>query len=486
MLVSLLVNNAMVSISIFFDKRNMPTGRFQVKWSVYFESKQKLYATGLVVDESDATFLKANKSGLSGRIKDERLRNLWNQVYGESYIDDLGLKKEGLLYKAKAILAKIESYFTFEIFARSIAGDFTPEDSTPTDTDMIVALLNRAKTLREQGDIGNAALHESTASSLRRYSVFARLAKDVNKVTLPIMAITSQFLRNYEKWMLTYGKAPQSKNGKEKPASITTVSIYTRYMRVIWNEAKGDQVVNSENYPFSTKQKKGYKIASVVNKKKALNKDHISEIFEYKCDPDSPRCQYRDLWLLVYMCNGINIMDLCKLRNGDYQPSTGIMEFYRDKTFETKRDNMSKATIYLLPEAIQIIERWRNENRDPDEHLFDFLPVGADPETEKKTVNQVTWKINWHMRAIAKELEFGFKVRVYEARHSFATALMNAGAPLKFIQDSFIHGSPLTTQKYLSSFDDENAVKYVAGIVPARVRESVQQAIDEKQNSQES
>ncbi|MBO9617345.1 MAG: phage integrase SAM-like domain-containing protein [Dyadobacter sp.] len=476
------------SISVYFDKRNMPTGRFQVKWSVYSNGKQKMYATGLVVDQSDVTFLKANKAGLSGRVKDERLRNLWNQVYGESYVDELtGLVREGLLYRARNVIAKIESYFTFEIFARVIAGDYTPEDVTPTDSDMIVALTKRAAELKAQGDISNASLHESTASSLRRFAFYEKLAKSVDSVSLPIMAITANFLKRYEKWMLTYGKAPQSKNGKEKPASITTVSIYTRYMRVIWNEAKGDKIVKGEDYPFHTKEKKkGYKIASVINKKKALNKDHISEIFEYKCDPGSPREKYRDLWLLVYMCNGINIMDLCKLRNSDYVPSTGIMEFFRDKTFDTKRDNMSKATIYLLPEAIQIIDKWRNENRRPEEHLFDFLPINTGAEEEKKIVNQVTWKINWHMRAIAKDLNFGFKVRVYEARHSFATALMNAGAPMKFIQDAFIHGSPLTTQKYLSSFDDENAAQYVAGIVPAKVRESVRRAIDEKQESQDS
>lgn len=464
----------------------MPTGRFQVKWSVYFDSKQKLYASGLVVDEPDANFLKAYKSGLSGRIKDERLRNLWNQVYGESYINDLGLTKEGLLHRAKSVISKIESYFTFEIFARSVAGDFTPEGVIPTDSDMIVALLNRSKALKGQGDIASASLHESTASSLRRYAVYAQLAKDVNSVTLPIMAITSQFLRNYEKWMLSYGKAPQSKDGKEKPASITTVSIYTRYMRIIWNEAKGDSIVSADSYPFSTKQKKGYRIASVINKKKALNQERIAQIFEYPCESGSPRQKYRDLWLLVYMCNGINIMDLCKLRNRDYMRDQGIIEFFRDKTIETKRDNLSKITIYLLPEAIEIIERWRGGGKDSENRLFDFLPDGADAESEKKIVNQVTWNINRHMRYVVRDLNFDFPVRVYEARHSNATALMNAGAPLKFIQNAYAHGSPLTTQKYLASFEDEQALKYVSGIIPTRIRESVKNTIDEQQSRQES
>ncbi len=477
------------TVTLYFDRRRMKEGHCSLKYAVYFDGKQKEYSAGLILTDEEAKFLKDNERGLSGRIRDEARRNLWNRVYGETYVEEVtGVSKAGILHKARTAIARIESYFTFELFARTVAGDYTPEDVTPTDSDMIVALTKRASALREQGDISNGNLHDSTASSLRRFAVYSKLAKSVDNVSLPIMAITSSFLKQYEKWMLTYGKAPQSESGKEKPASITTVSIYTRYMRIIWNEAKGDKTANAEDYPFHTKEKKkGYKIASVLNTKKALNKEHIADIFEYPCEQGSPRQKYRDMWLLVYMCNGINIMDLCKLRTRDYMPSKGVIEFYRDKTIETKRDNIAKITIYLLPEAVQIIEQWRGDGRDPEDRLFDFLPARADPETEKRVVNQVTWNINRHMRLIARDLKFDFPVRVYEARHSNATALMNAGAPLKFIQDAYGHGSPLTTQKYLASFEDENAARYVSSVVPARVRESIQkQSQSDNKESQDS
>ncbi|MCE6992124.1 tyrosine-type recombinase/integrase [Dyadobacter sp. CY323] len=483
------------SVSLYFDKRRMRDGYCSIKYVVYYRGKQKEYATGIEITNDEAEFLREFKGGITGRFKDSK-RELWNQVYADSYIDqNTGHEKEGLLFKAKKIIAKIEDYFTFEIFARTLAGDFVPEDTTPTDADMIVALMTRGKALREQGDISNGSLHESTAASLRRYAVYAKLAKTPEAATLPIMIITPLFLRNYEKWMLQFGKAPKFKvDGKrrtstevamakekvvkESPASITTVSIYTRYIRKIWNDAKSENDKFLASYPFANKSKKGYKIANVLNTKKALNKEQIADIFEYACEYGSSRQKYRDMWLLVYMCNGINIMDLCKLRNKDYIPSSGLIEFYRDKTFETKRKDVAKITIYLLPEAEQIIEQWRSDDRDPDDHLFDFLKTSADPEEEKKVVNQVTWNINRHMRLIAKDLKFNFPVRVYEARHSNATALMNAGAPLKFIQDSYGHGSPLTTQKYLSSFEDENAAKYVASVIPARVREAVKVQIE--------
>lgn len=450
----------------------MPTDSYSVKWSVYFDGKQKQFASGLVLQKKDVEFLKANKSDLSGRVKDDRLRNLWHQVYGVSYTDEItGQQKTGILHHGRTIISQIEKYFTFEIFSQAVAGKFIPEGKEATNSDILIALTKRGELLRSQGDVSNGNLHDSTVSSLKRYAVYANLAKNIEKVQLPIQIITPQFLRNYEKWMLKRGKAPQSSEGEEKPASITTVAFYIRNVRKIWNEAIEDGIVNISDYPFG---KNGYKIPDVKNKKKALSKDVISALYNYQCKPGSPREKWRDMWFLIYFGNGINTMDLCTLKNSDYNVKENVISFFRDKTMETKRENMQKIEIVLNDDLIAIVQKWRSDNKRPSSFLFPFLPDDVSPEREKALVNQVTKNINEHMAKIVKELNLDIKVRTYEARHSFASALKEAEAPIGYISEKLGHNNTKTTERYLNSFEKAGKDKYLNALIPKARQEEVE------------
>jgi hypothetical protein len=79
------------SASIFFDSRRMKDEMFSVKISVYFNGKQKLVPTGFMLPSKDVNFLKKNKFGLSGRIKDDDQRNLWNMIYGDGQFNGVTL-----------------------------------------------------------------------------------------------------------------------------------------------------------------------------------------------------------------------------------------------------------------------------------------------------------------------------------------------------------------------------------------------------------
>jgi integrase len=460
------------SISIHYDGRNLPEGRHSVRWSVYHSGKQKTYTTGIVLDESDVVFLKANKDSLSGRIKDDEKRNLWSKIYGETYIDYLsGERKESILAQGKRILATIESYFTFEIFGQAITGNLKVESKAPTESDLIKALEDRGALLKSQGDGSNGALHESAAASLRRYAVYAKLARSKSSAILPLMVITPTFLKNYERWMLKYGKAPKKENSPETPASISTASIYCRYIRKIWNDAIDSKIVSAENYPFKTAHKTGFKIASVLNEKKAIPEDVLAQLFAYEAAPESSRQKWLDMWLFIYMGNGINTMDLCKLENNDLNMEEMTITFFRDKTIDTKRSNMKKIIISILPEMIPIIDKWRNTDRSPHSRLFPYLPKDATPEREKLLVNQVTRNINDHLKRIAKELGLDMKIKTYQARHTFATMLATTNAPLKYISEKYGHGSMKTTELYIGSIKGKATESYLSNIVPKRKQE---------------
>ncbi|MCF0073994.1 hypothetical protein LZD49_26165 [Dyadobacter sp. CY261] len=51
-------------------------GCASVKLSIYYNSQQKQYATGIILNDKQLDFLAKNKAGLTGKVRDEGLRNL--------------------------------------------------------------------------------------------------------------------------------------------------------------------------------------------------------------------------------------------------------------------------------------------------------------------------------------------------------------------------------------------------------------------------
>jgi integrase len=443
----------------------MPSGSYQVKWSLYFERKQRQFATGVILDEKDVEFLKQNKAGLSGRVKDEYLRNLWNRIYGESYIEDrTGEIKEGILLKGQKALAKIESYFTFEMFVNVVSGQYIPEGQEKYTSDLIKALSERAGRLRAKEDISNANLFDSTAASFKRFAVWKKVTTLANP-QLPFQIVTVDFLKDYEKWMLKYGKAPQKEKSSETPASITTIAIYCRNVRTVFNEAMKAGSVPESSYPFGEGK---FTIPKVNNKKKALDEDVVSKIMYFECVPGSTREMARDLWIFSYLSNGLNFTDICHIKRSELDLKKGYIEIFREKTKETKREDMTKIHISLLPETIQIIEKWGSTDMRKDAFVFPFITAEMSVERRKAVIKQVIKNTNYHMNLIAKELKLDISINTYEARHTFATTLLRSEAPLAFISQSLGHSSFKTTQSYLGSFQDVQTKKYMNALIPKK------------------
>lgn len=137
--------------------------------------------------------------------------------------------------------------------------------------------------------------------------------------------------------------------------SLTTVGIYMRSLRTIFNNVISDGLLNIEYYPFGRKK---YEIPTSRNVKKALSLHEISKIYFYEAPEGSASERARDYWIFLYLCNGINIKDFCLLR---YENLKGnILEFERAKTARTKR-NIESIRIPLSEDAKRVIEKWGNK-----------------------------------------------------------------------------------------------------------------------------
>jgi integrase len=182
--------------------------------------------------------------------------------------------------------------------------------------------------------------------------------------------ITKEFLNDFEKWMI------------EKGRSISTVGIYLRTLRTIFNNAIAQGLVRPELYPFGRRK---YVIPTGRNMKRALNIEQIKKIFQYPTEPGSSLEKAKDFWMFSYLCNGMNIADITRLRWSNVSPET--ISFQREKTKRTKRDNPITITVVRNAQINGLIEKWgRPETKPFNEYLFDILDIGDQGEPARLNV----------------------------------------------------------------------------------------------------
>ena len=269
------------------------------------------------------------------------------------------------------------------------------------------------------------------------------------KPNLSFAEITPTFLNSYETWMLASSK------------SITTVGIYLRHLRAMYNKAINENLVSPESYPFGRNK---YIIPVGNNIKKALTIEEIGKIFHYETLSNAWERKAKDFWCFSYLCNGMNIMDIANLKYKNIYD--GEIHYQRSKTIRTNRGkNNSLISIPILPEIQKIITTWGNKNMSDDNFIFPIIGHGMSPLMIKKQVQQFTHQMNKYTKRMALNLGINKNVTTYVARHSFATVLKRSGAPIEAISENLGHKNISTTKSYLDSFEFESRKKNAEALV---------------------
>lgn len=283
--------------------------------------------------------------------------------------------------------------------------------------------------LRADSRVGNMIIYDNVLKGIERFRG--------NKI--PFDAITVDWLRRYERFLLKEEKAAAS------------ISMHFRTIRAIMNDAKRAGIIKDSQYPFG---KGRFEIQDGEGRKMALTLEQIGKIARYE-DGSETTEKYRDYWLFLYLCNGINMADFVKLRYRDIVD--GEICFIRQKTEHTTKTR--KEIQAVISEPMQaIIDRWGNRDRQPDSFIFPVLS-GTETALEQKHKTQyLTRAINRRMATIGKALGIDH-ISTYTARHSFATVLKRSGANIAYISESLGHQDLKTTENYLASFEREEREK---------------------------
>lgn len=448
------------TVNLFHSKFR---GDNTVKIALTFDRSQRRYSTGLTkIDEEMFDRLKKNafKNKPDGKIKDPDFLHFWKLLF------DTDSKNPGVAVYAQRITEQLGPNFTFDYFKELLDSHGKESEVVPTDvTDLLFALSNKEAAMVAQGRIGNGASYGLAGKSLKRFVESLndeekkefklpvnskRTRKTENVPDLQFQHLTPALLKLYEQWMTS-----------DQKLTLTTVGIYLRHVRAVFNDAISDGHVSRDTYPFG---KKRYVIPAGRNLKKALSKDDVLKIINYQPEEDWEQ-RARDFWVFSYLSNGMNFTDILSLRWGDIDRQASSLTFLRQKTVRSTKGKQVRVRVELIPESWNVIKRWATTDKKASAFVFPFLSDDMDARRRKIVTSQFIKITNKYVRIIGKKLGIEGDVTTYAARHSFATILLHSEAPLAFISQSLGHTNISTTESYLGTFDDKQTKKYLKALI---------------------
>lgn len=394
-----------VTTKLVLDTRRVKSNnKYPVKIRVFFLRRFRDYKTSY--DLSKEEFINASSARPN------------------KYMRDIIIELNALLSKANGIIKGL-SIFSYEHFEKRFY-------VIQNDAQNIFAIFKSyIEELEKVKRIGTASSYRCAMISIKTFA---------GKI-IGFYDVTEKFLSRYHQWMLDKGN------------SLTTIGIYIRSLRSIFNIAIEEGIIKREDaYPFGRRK---YQIPAGSNTKKALTIEDIKKIVEYL--PSAEKGFYeersRDFWLFSYLSNGMNFNDLANLRWANIDGE--IFRFTRVKTQKTEISNSKLISVYMNDLSFTILKKWGSVRNGMNDFVFDILDKSDDEYAVKKKVYQLVQTTNKNMKKIFENLSIKKPHTTYVARHSFSTILKKSGASIEQIQESLGHSSSTTTMKYLDSFDDD-------------------------------
>ena len=393
-----------IVVSTVLDSRTInKEGKYPVKIKVYYQRKPKYYSTGICMTKQEWEKLPESKSSENRKIKQAI----------ESSFSLVRINVEALAEKGTF------SFNTLNLRLGKATGDTLNS-----------AIRAKIEELKDEERIGTMQFYQTTLV----------MVEEVGGKNIPFNAITVEWLLRCERlW--------------SSSRSISTIGMHIRNIRTLMNEAKRAGFIKESQYPFGKGQ---YEIKTGTGRKKGLTKKQLKAIFDYLSENEATN-RYKDLWMFIYLCNGINPTDMLNLKFSDIVD--GEINYVRQKTVRTTK-NRKEIRVVISPQLQAIIDKWGNEPL-AENYIFPYLK-GNETAVEKKAVTRdVVKRINKRMKLIGEELGIGV-ITTYTARHSFATVLKRSGANISYISESLGHTDQRTTEAYLASFEREERDKNTA------------------------
>ena len=382
-----------------------------------------------------------NKQGLHPlklRVYDQNIRKYYTlkefRFTAENYNDIMN--PEQTVRTKKALQGKI---IKKELDAREVIDEQMNEFSfeefealyfkkRKTRTNLKECFEEKIDFLQDMERYSTASLYQTTLNSIIGY-----------KKDFSFNNVTKNELIRYEKHLKDSGK------------SISTISIYMRNLRTIFNANKHKHKLTS---PFN---KDAFIIKKGENKATTLNKAEILALINYQTSTENQR-QAQAYWVFSYFSSGMNMTDIARLKYSNIVANK--IEYIRHKTRNTK-NTTSLISAQLNDKTKEIINTIGNPETT-DGLVFPILNGVEDEEKKTKIIKQHTKTTNKYLAQISKALKFTITPTTYDARHGFSNVLKNSEVPIAFISKALGHSSISVTESYLHGFEEGQEEDYTS------------------------
>lgn len=409
-------------ISLWLDpRRKLKNGKFPVKLRVYTKVPvkcQKLFSTKFEFSEKE-------------------FAAVWLTTKPRSEHKETRGEMQALIIQTNEIAKQIQP-FNIETFEKKIYR------KAGAGIKLQYQFKQVMKELTRYGRLGTASSYDLTEKVIREFAE----SRNLKYEGLTFYDITVKWLNDFEHYMTFWAS---------KKRSLTTVGIYARTLRAVYNRAINEGEISRDYYPFIK-----YEIPRTRKVKKALSKEELKQLFDA---PTSTPWQEKakDFFFLSYSCSGINLKDLAYLRHRDIQGDR--LTFVRAKTRLTSKGNQKAITIYLNDFAKQIFAKYGNPKITPETLVFDIIRADLSPEAQRKKIITFVSMINHNLKRICKENGLSDNVSFYWGRHTFATAAIRNGASMEFVSEALGHNNIQTTAAYFAGFDDQSKKEFAATLM---------------------
>lgn len=393
-------------ISIYLDKRTVKKGgKYPVKLRVFTSTPrlQKLYSTGYEFSENE-------------------FNSIWESARPRKEHKDIKIELQAIEAKANKI-AKAIKFFNFEDFERLFLSK-----SSNHNPDIVFFYDKMIYDNEQKGRIGTASNYKCSKNSLLKFH---------GKSNLDFYTITPKWLDKYESWAISQGR------------SSSTISMYLRSLRSVFNKAIKSDVINKNIYPFGVEK---YSVPNSKAVKKTLSREQFNLLLETEPTNEYQK-KAKDFWFFSFYCNGMNIKDIALLKPNDIKGNN--LTFYRAKIKNTK-STQTQIDVVLTDFTKKVIEKYGTSTNPP--YLFPILSKNDTPLEQHTKIKTFTRFINQHIKKFAKSLkleDIEKNISTYWARHTFASAIINGNGSIGYLSRAMGHSNPQTTIDYVSSLTDK-------------------------------
>lgn len=407
----------MATFKIIIDKRHKA-------------KRDKYHLTLRVSNKQDVLYLR-----LGTLMTEKEYEKCFVKKSFDKDVDKIRAKFEKCIDRAKKILPSIEPFDTTKYREKYYDTNFDPDNIISEEQKrkgtINYLFQNYIKVKSETKEIGLSTVG-LLKGTLKNIELF--------KPNSTYEDITPEFLHTFEHWYLNKNRADGKKN------SLASYGGLCRNIKAVLNYHRKKKIIPpTYDYPFYD-----YKIPNFVPPKRVISNSEIQKILDCTEFENVMEEYARDIWEMLYRLNGINFIDLLKLRWDNIEGNRFV--FYRHKTLKTRRNNIRPIEVVINPKIQKLLDKIGDKNSPYV--IGQIKQVSYSDQYLLERNKKLKGRYNARLKKLGKRLGLTLSLDISMARDAYANTHKRAGTnPLK-ISENMNHSDPRTTTlHYLDNFE---------------------------------